>query len=114
MGLLINSLRERIIRPARLLSAARALAGQPGRLAAALRDTASGLASMAEAMGVSKSPINGKAGPARSFAYSRFSLKDFRLIKEVFGGTINDIVLAAVAGGLRYFPRGPWGRPRRR
>ena len=103
MGLLINSLRERVTRPARMLSAARAVAGQPGRLANALRDTASGLASMAEHMGVPKSPINGKAGPARSFAYSRFSLKDFRLIKEVFGGTINDIVLAAVAGGLRHF-----------
>jgi diacylglycerol O-acyltransferase / wax synthase len=103
MGLLINSLRERVTRPARVLSAARAVAGQPGRLANALRDTASGLASMAEHMGVPKSPINGKTGPARSFAYSRFPLQDFRLIKAAFGGTINDIVLAAVAGGLRHF-----------
>jgi diacylglycerol O-acyltransferase len=103
MGLLINSLRERVTRPARMLSAARAVAGQPGRLANALRDTASGLASMAEHMGVPKSPINGKTGPARAFAYSRFPLEDFRLIKTAFGGTINDIVLAAVAGGLRHF-----------
>jgi WS/DGAT/MGAT family acyltransferase len=103
MGLLINSLRERVTRPARVLSAARAVAGQPGRLANALRDTASGLASMAEHMGVPKSPINGNTGPARSFAYSRFPLEDFRLIKTAFGGTINDIVLAAVAGGLRHF-----------
>ncbi len=103
MGLLINSLRERVTRPARVLSAARAVAGQPGRLANALKDTASGLASMAEHMGVPKSPINGKTGPARAFAYSRFPLEDFRLIKKAFGGTINDIVLAAVAGGLRHF-----------
>ena len=103
MGLLINSLRERVTRPARMLSAARAVAGQPGRLANALRDTASGLASMAEHMGVPKSPINGRTGPARAFGYSRFPLTDFRLIKGVFGGTINDIVLAAVSGGLRHF-----------
>ncbi len=103
MGLLLNSLRERVTRPARVLSAARAVAGQPGRLANALRDTASGLASMAEHMGVPKSPINGKTGPARGFGYSRFPLADFRLIKGAFGGTINDIVLAAVAGGLRHF-----------
>ncbi len=103
MGLLINSLRERVTRPARMLSAARAVAGQPGRLANALRDTASGLASMAEHMGVPKSPINGKTGPARAFGYSRFPLTDFRVIKGAFGGTINDIVLAAVAGGLRHF-----------
>ncbi len=103
VGLLINSLRERVTRPVRVLSAARAVAGQPGRLAHALRDTASGLASMAEHMGAPKSPINGKTGAARSFAYSRFPLEDFRTIKTAFGGTINDIVLAVVAGGLRHF-----------
>jgi diacylglycerol O-acyltransferase len=103
MGLLINSLRERVTRPVRVLSAARAVAGQPGRLANALRDTASGLVSMAEHMGAPKSPINGKTGPARSYAYSRFPLEDFRTVKSVFGGTINDIVLASVAGGLRHF-----------
>jgi len=103
MGLLISSLRERIIRPARVLSAARALAGQPGRLAAALRDTASGLASLAEHMGAPRSAINGKTGAARSYAYSRFPLEDFRTVKNAFGGTINDIVLATVSGGLRHF-----------
>ncbi|MBJ7594640.1 MAG: wax ester/triacylglycerol synthase family O-acyltransferase [Candidatus Dormibacteraeota bacterium] len=103
MGLFINSLRDRLTRPARVLSAARAVAGQPARLANALRDTASGLASMAEHMGAPKSPINGKTGPARAFAYSRFPLRDFRDVKTAFGGTINDIVLAAVAGGLRHF-----------
>jgi WS/DGAT/MGAT family acyltransferase len=103
MGLLINSLRERVTRPARLLSAARAVAGQPGRLANALRDTASGLAAMAGHIGAAKSAINGDTGPSRSLAYSRFPLEDFRLIKSVFGGTINDAVLAVVAGGLRHF-----------
>src|ERR1700736_1490979 len=102
-GLLIESLRTRVTRPARVLSAARAVAGQPGRLANALRDTASGLVSMAEHMGAPKSAINGKTGPARAYGYSRFPLEDFRTIKSAFGGTINDIVLAAVAGGLRNF-----------
>jgi WS/DGAT/MGAT family acyltransferase len=103
MGLFINSLRERVTRPVRMLNAARAVAGQPGRLANALRDTASGLASMAEHMGTAKSTINGKTGPTRSYAYSRFPLGDFRTIKGAFGGTINDIVLAVVASGLRHF-----------
>jgi len=103
LGLLVNSLRERVTRPVRVLSVARAVAGQPGRLANALRDTASGLAAMAEHMGTAKSAINGKTGQARSFAYSRFPLEDFRTIKSAFGGTINDLVLATVAGGLRHF-----------
>jgi WS/DGAT/MGAT family acyltransferase len=103
MGLLINSLRERVTRPARLLSAARAVAGQPGRLGNALRDTASGLVAMADHFGTSSSAINGRTGPSRSYRYSRFPLEDFRTIKAAFGGTINDIVLAVVAGGLRHF-----------
>jgi diacylglycerol O-acyltransferase / wax synthase len=103
MGLLVNSLRRRVTRPARVLSAARAVAGQPGRLANALRDTASGLASMAGHIGSAKSAINGETGPTRAFSYSHFPLDDFRLIKRTLGGTINDIVLAVVAGGLRHF-----------
>src|SRR5450631_123820 len=103
MGLLINSLRERVTRPARLLSAARAVAGQPGRLGNALRDTASGLVAMADHFGTSSSAINGRTGPSRSYRYSRFPLEDFRTIKAAFGGTINDIVLAVVSGGLRRF-----------
>ncbi|MGH7722543.1 MAG: WS/DGAT/MGAT family O-acyltransferase [Candidatus Dormibacteria bacterium] len=103
LGLLVNSLRERVTRPVRVLSTARAVAGQPGRLANALRDTASGLAAMAEHMGAPKSAINGDTGSARSFAYSRFPLDDFRTIRSAFGGTINDIVLAVVSGGLRNF-----------
>ncbi|MEO8899352.1 MAG: wax ester/triacylglycerol synthase family O-acyltransferase [Candidatus Dormibacter sp.] len=103
MGLLVNSLRQRVTRPARVLSSARTVAGQPGRLANALRDTASGLASMAGHIGSPKSAINGQTGPTRAFSYSHFPLDDFRLIKRAFGGTINDIVLAVVAGGLRHF-----------
>ena len=102
-GLLLNSLRERVTRPVRVLNAARAVAGQPGRLANALRDTASGLVSMAEHLGAPKSPINGRTGPGRAYAYSRFPLEDFRAIKTAFGGTINDVVLAVVTGGLRHF-----------
>ncbi len=103
MGLLVNSLRERVTRPARVLSAARAVAGQPGRLANALRDTASGLVSMAGHVGSPKSAINGETGPTRAFSYSHFPLEDFRLVKAALGGTINDIVLSVVAGGLRHF-----------
>ncbi len=103
MGLLVELLRQRVTRPARVLSAARAVAGQPGRLANALRDTASGLASMAGHMGSPKSSINGETGPTRAFSYSHFPLDEFRLIKSTLGGTINDVVLAVVAGGLRHF-----------
>ncbi len=101
--LLIRSLRDRLGRPARLLSAARAVAGNPGRLAAALRDTASGLSAMVENIRAPRSVINGATGASRAYTYSRFPLEDFRLVKSVLGGTVNDVVLAVVAGGLRQF-----------
>ncbi|MGI8846751.1 MAG: WS/DGAT/MGAT family O-acyltransferase [Candidatus Dormibacteria bacterium] len=103
LGLLLGSLRERLGRPARMISAARAVAGKPRQLAAALRDTASGLAVMAQSVRTSNSAINGTTGSGRSYAFSRFPLEDFKAVKTTVGGTVNDAVLATVAGGLRAF-----------
>jgi diacylglycerol O-acyltransferase len=103
LGLLVESLRQRVARPARMVSAARAVAERPRRLAAALRDTAEGLVQMVPAMRAPRGVLNGKTGPSRVYTFSRFPLSDFRAIKGEFGGTINDVVLAVVAGGLRRF-----------
>jgi WS/DGAT/MGAT family acyltransferase len=103
LGLLVESLRQRVARPARMVSAARAVAERPRRLAAALRDTAEGLVQMVPAMRAPRGVLNGKTGPSRVYTFSRFPLSDFRTIKAEFGGTINDVVLAAVTGGLRRF-----------
>src|SRR5215472_7062236 len=103
LDLLVSSVRERLGRPQRLLSSARAVAGNPTRLARALRDTASGLASVAENIRAPRSIINGPTGPTRGYRFSRFPLQDFKLIKDTFGGTINDVVLASVSGGLRHY-----------
>ena len=103
LDLLVSSLRERLLRPQRLLSSARAAASNPTRLAKALRETASGLAAVAENIRAPKSIINGRTGPTRGYRFSRFPLQEFKLVKDTFGGTINDVVLAAVAGGLRHY-----------
>ena len=46
-------------------------------------------------------PLNVKVGQHRRFATVEASLDDFKAIKDAFGGTVNDVVLAVVAGGLR-------------
>jgi diacylglycerol O-acyltransferase len=45
--------------------------------------------------------IEGTIGPHRAWAQSSASLEDVRTIRSVFGGTINDVVLAVVSGGYR-------------
>jgi WS/DGAT/MGAT family acyltransferase len=50
-------------------------------------------------------PLNVEIGPHRRFAWVRGDLGQFKRIKDVLGGTVNDVVLAAVAGALRNWLR---------
>ena len=45
--------------------------------------------------------IDGRIGPHRVWAHSSASLADVNTIRSAFGGTVNDVVLAAVSGGYR-------------
>ncbi|HET8820649.1 MAG TPA: wax ester/triacylglycerol synthase family O-acyltransferase [Thermoleophilaceae bacterium] len=47
------------------------------------------------------SSLNVPIGPHRRYAVARARLSDFKAIKNALGGTVNDVVLAVVAGGLR-------------
>ncbi|HEV2785117.1 MAG TPA: WS/DGAT domain-containing protein, partial [Solirubrobacteraceae bacterium] len=42
-------------------------------------------------------------GPHRRFAAIACELKDFKAVKNAFGATVNDVVLAVVAGALRHW-----------
>jgi WS/DGAT/MGAT family acyltransferase len=46
------------------------------------------------------SPFNVKIGPHRRFTWVRGDLQEFKAVKNALGGTVNDVVLAAVAGAL--------------
>ena len=45
--------------------------------------------------------LNGPVGPSRRYAFDYRSLDDIRIIRQAFGGTINDVVLAAATNGFR-------------
>ena len=49
------------------------------------------------------SPLNVEIGPHRRFAGIACELADFKTVKNAFGGTVNDVVLAVVAGALRHW-----------
>jgi diacylglycerol O-acyltransferase len=50
-------------------------------------------------------PLNVPIGPHRRIANVRATLDDFKTVKRVFGGTVNDAVLAVVAGAMRTWLR---------
>ncbi len=47
------------------------------------------------------SPLNVKIGPHRRVAFVPTQLEDFKRVKNAFGGTVNDVVLAVTAGAIR-------------
>jgi diacylglycerol O-acyltransferase / wax synthase len=45
--------------------------------------------------------LNGPAGESRRWAWTSIGLDDIREIRAELGGTVNDVLLAAIAGGFR-------------
>jgi WS/DGAT/MGAT family acyltransferase len=50
-----------------------------------------------------ETPLNVPIGPHRRFIGVTARLEDFKTVKDAFGGTVNDVVLAVVAGAMRSF-----------
>jgi WS/DGAT/MGAT family acyltransferase len=50
-------------------------------------------------------PLNVPIGPHRRLTRLHVRLDDFKLVKNAFGGTVNDVVLAVVTGALRRWLR---------
>jgi WS/DGAT/MGAT family acyltransferase len=48
-----------------------------------------------------RTSLNGAISAHRRYAFTQVSLDDVRTVRRVCGGTVNDVVLAAVAGALR-------------
>jgi diacylglycerol O-acyltransferase len=46
-------------------------------------------------------PLNEEIGPHRRYVWARSELATFKRIKDSLGGTVNDVVLAVIAGALR-------------
>ncbi|HVN87915.1 MAG TPA: wax ester/triacylglycerol synthase family O-acyltransferase [Candidatus Binatia bacterium] len=52
---------------------------------------------------VSQTPLNVEVGPHRRFDWTDMQVADLKAVKNVLGGTLNDVVLATVSGALRTF-----------
>jgi diacylglycerol O-acyltransferase / wax synthase len=77
----------------------------PDRALARAREAAEGVGEIVWA-GLNpapETPLNVPIGPHRRFVGVTAQLDDFKTVKNAFGGTVNDVVLAVVAGALRSF-----------
>ncbi len=77
----------------------RAVAGQLGALDGRRRAGLAGLQSGAS------SPFNVPIGPHRRFTWVRGDLAEYKAVKNALCGTVNDVVLTVVAGGLGRYMR---------
>ena len=69
------------------------------------RELAAGVGEVVRVIGTPppRTPFNVPPGPFRRFAVVEVRLERFKCIKDALGGTVNDVVLTAVAGGLARF-----------
>ncbi len=74
----------------------------PRQFVGMLEDTSRGLIGLAGvARLVDGSSLNGPLGPHRRWGWARGRLSDVQLVRRALGGTVNDVVLAAITGGFR-------------
>jgi diacylglycerol O-acyltransferase len=105
--LLADALLERATVPAEIARGVRATLRGPRHVASRLGQALGGVGAMARA-GLQAAPassLNVRIGPHRRFTWVRGDLQQFKAVKNALGGTVNDVVLAAVAGALGRYLR---------
>ena len=85
----------------------------PARAWDRFRNIAVGLERLAAPSRRAGASLTGPIGPHRRWTRTRASMDDIRTVRHAFGGTFNDVVLAAVTGGFRelLLSRGRVARP---
>jgi diacylglycerol O-acyltransferase / wax synthase len=105
--LLADALLERATVPGEIVRGVRATLRGPRRVADRLGRAAAGVGALARVMQAAPpSPLNVRIGPHRRFGWATGDLNELKAVKNALGGTVNDVVLAVVAGALgRYLER---------
>jgi diacylglycerol O-acyltransferase len=97
-----DAARELALTPVRATRGVADALRHPGRLARTATWTAGGLATLAGALRPGpRSSLTGPIGGQRRYAWAEVSLDDIRGVRKAYGVTVNDVALAAVAGGFR-------------
>jgi len=102
LGLAVGAVWSMATSPYEQLRAARRMLRVPGRALTALSETVGGMWSYAGRLWPTvPSSLVGSIGPDRVWTWAAADLGALKAIRRAFGGTINDVVLTVVTGGLR-------------
>jgi diacylglycerol O-acyltransferase / wax synthase len=105
--LLADALLERATIPGEVVRGLRATLRGPRQIAGRVATALAGVGAVAKTglQAAPSSPFNVRIGPHRRFTWVRGDLAEFKAIKNSLGGTVNDAVLAVVAGALGRYMR---------
>jgi diacylglycerol O-acyltransferase / wax synthase len=102
VSLWAGSLADQVAHPVRSVAeGAGRLLRTPAEVAERARLLAGGVASLLSLGQAPPGPFNIPIGPNRRFSMAEVPVTDAKEIKNALGGTVNDVVLAAVAGAVR-------------
>ena len=105
--LVIRTLTRQASNPSEQLRILRAAARRPRASLAQGRDFLRGVTSSAGLLRpLGKSSLTGPVGPHRTWSCAYVHLSDVKAVRTALGGTVNDVVLTLVAGGLRELLKG--------
>nr|WP_246284323.1 wax ester/triacylglycerol synthase family O-acyltransferase [Nocardioides perillae] len=97
-----GAVRDSLTSPTTVLDTGRATAGATTRLLRGATQRAGAVAgAVTGRRSEQRSPLHVELSEQRRFVTVATDLADYRRVREVHGGTVNDVVLATVAGGLR-------------
>jgi WS/DGAT/MGAT family acyltransferase len=96
---------RRVTMPLDVVGFTRHLAARPRQVCARVAESVTGLAqALGEGFhGASETPLNRTIGSYRRFDWTMFDLAAVKAVKNALGGTVNDVVLATVAGAIGRF-----------
>ncbi|MGI8864027.1 MAG: WS/DGAT/MGAT family O-acyltransferase [Solirubrobacteraceae bacterium] len=100
-SLIAHSLTLRAGSPYEAARTVLAVARRPRKVAVQAAGAAKGLLNMRHLLSPNPSTLNGPIGPHRRWDWARARLSDIKEIRQLHGGTVNDVVLAAITNGFR-------------
>lgn len=100
--LLLDSLLERATEPAEVVRSVRSMLRGPRHAVTRVSELGRSMATMLNRESIApRSSINARTGRHRLLSVVRIPLADVKVIRRAMGGTVNDVVLAGVGGGLQ-------------